>query len=683
MANRYWRGRSGTWDASSTANWSATSGGAGGASAPTTADDVFFDANSNGATTFRVTIAAGAAAKSINCTGFTRAISGTGAITVAGSVTLVTGMTYTHTGIMTFTGTGTLTTAGNTFSEVVVDGVGITLTLGDALNTSNRNITVTNGSFNTSNYNVTAGAIFSANSNVRTISFGSSTITLSGTTALDFVTATNLTLNAGTSLINATAATTTIRCGGLTLYNFSFTGTAIGTRSIVGATTFNNLTLNSSAPGLTQLTLSADQTITSAFTCTGSTPIARGFILSNSAGTTRTITAASISVNDCDFRDITIAGAAAGSSPTRAGNCGGNSGVVFPAAKTVYRVGTDNTWAGSASWALTSGGTGSDNNFPLPQDTAVIDNNTALTNPFTISSYNISSINASNRTKSLQLEQTSATTYYGSYTLGSGISLSTTTTAQTFSGRGTMVFTSAGKTIAFPITIDAIGGTFKLGDSCTMTDRALILTRGTFDADIYNLTAFSFASSNSNTRAINMGSGIWSMSGSSTVWNIATTTGLTFNKGTSNILLSGSTAGTRTFAGGGLSYNKLTIGGNPTATAITQITGTNTFTEMASVSTGPVAVRFTATGFTVDTWSISGTATDMIAIQSSVSGAQRNFNLTNVTSGINYLSVKDIAVNQTNRFYVGPNSTDGGNNLNVYFTNPPTVSSTGKFFQLF
>jgi hypothetical protein len=43
MANRYWVGGAGTWDSSSTTNWSTTSGGANGASAPTSADDVFFD----------------------------------------------------------------------------------------------------------------------------------------------------------------------------------------------------------------------------------------------------------------------------------------------------------------------------------------------------------------------------------------------------------------------------------------------------------------------------------------------------------------------------------------------------------------------------------------------------------------------------------------------------------------
>ena len=46
MANRYWvNGGTGNW--SSTTNWSATSGGASGASVPTTTDDVFFDGAGN------------------------------------------------------------------------------------------------------------------------------------------------------------------------------------------------------------------------------------------------------------------------------------------------------------------------------------------------------------------------------------------------------------------------------------------------------------------------------------------------------------------------------------------------------------------------------------------------------------------------------------------------------------
>ena len=64
MANRYWVGGSGTWS-SATTNWSETSGGASGATAPGSSDDVFFDANS-GSGSYTVTFANSVSAQSIN-----------------------------------------------------------------------------------------------------------------------------------------------------------------------------------------------------------------------------------------------------------------------------------------------------------------------------------------------------------------------------------------------------------------------------------------------------------------------------------------------------------------------------------------------------------------------------------------------------------------------------------------
>ena len=62
MATRYWVGGAGTWDATTTTNWSASSGGAGGASAPTSADNVIFNTLSN-ATAYAVTIGNNAVAR--------------------------------------------------------------------------------------------------------------------------------------------------------------------------------------------------------------------------------------------------------------------------------------------------------------------------------------------------------------------------------------------------------------------------------------------------------------------------------------------------------------------------------------------------------------------------------------------------------------------------------------------
>lgn len=68
MANRYWVGGTATWDAVNTANWSASSGGASGASVPGAADVAFFDANSGAAV---VTLGYSPTMLRMVCTGFT------------------------------------------------------------------------------------------------------------------------------------------------------------------------------------------------------------------------------------------------------------------------------------------------------------------------------------------------------------------------------------------------------------------------------------------------------------------------------------------------------------------------------------------------------------------------------------------------------------------------------------
>jgi hypothetical protein len=244
MADRYWVGGTANWDGTAGTKWSATSGGPGGASVPTTADAVFFNALSTGT----CTISAGnTGAASINFTGFTGTIAGFAAITVAGSVTASAGMTWSYNnGLMTFTGTGTLTTAGKNFCSIAINGVGITLTLGDAFtNLSPGNIMVTSGTFNTAGFSVATSQLFSSGSTARTINLSSSTLTISGATPIDFSTSTNLTFNANTSQVNLTGQSLTFQGGGLTWNNVSLTNTNhTGTdSSINGTNTFANLTV--------------------------------------------------------------------------------------------------------------------------------------------------------------------------------------------------------------------------------------------------------------------------------------------------------------------------------------------------------------------------------------------------------------------------------------------------------
>ena len=255
MADRYWVLGTGTWSSTNTANWSTSSGGAGGASVPTAADNVFFDANSNVlATAFTVTMANSPRI----CNDFlasgldgTMTLAGTSiGLTVSGSLTFqATNFTRTYTGTTTFSATTTsktVTTNGVAFGGAVVfNGVGGGWTLGSALTTSST-LTVTNGTFDTSssgNYSVSADSLSSNNSNLRTINLNASSITLSTNgTVWNASTTTNLTVT-GTGTISLTSIFAKTFAGG----SFSYSGITInqgggGTLTITGSNTFNDIT---------------------------------------------------------------------------------------------------------------------------------------------------------------------------------------------------------------------------------------------------------------------------------------------------------------------------------------------------------------------------------------------------------------------------------------------------------
>jgi hypothetical protein len=600
----------------------------------------------------------------------------TGVTTVYGNWTNGSGVTIISSNILTFSGEGTktITSAGIAFAGgITVDIYGGSVELADALSVSSQNLTVTNGTFDTKNYSVTAGSLSSSNSNVRTIKLGSSTVTLSGATAVDFTTPTNLTFNAGTSTINLTLQSAVFQGGGQTFNNVSFTATAItGVRTIQEANTFNNLSLTASGTGTSQLSINANQTITGTLTCSGTLATQRGLVFSATIGTNRTITANAIVANDCDFRDITLAGSAAGASPTRAGDCGGNSGITFPAPKTVYwnLAGTQN-WQ-STGWATTPTGTPAVNNFPLAQDTATFTDSGSAGTISLSTVFSTGTIDASGRTAAMTLSHNVSRDIYGSYTLGSGVTVSGTSTA-TFSGRGTQTFTSAGKTITFSIAIDSFSGTFQLGDALTIdSTRALTLTSGTFDAVTYNVTTGNFWTNVSTTRTLIMGSGLWTISGTGTIWDFSITTNLTFYKGSANILFSDTSTSARTFAGGGLSYNKLTIGGATGISTLT-ITGNNQFTELASTKTVAHTIALGTSTQTFGAWTVTGTAGNVVTL----TGTGTSHVLAgSCTSGIDYLAMGSIGFDTTSpaEFYAGANST-GTATAPVYRTAKPADST--------
>lgn len=304
MADRYWVGGTGTWDNSLTTNWSATSGGSGGASVPTTSDNVIFDAGSDSGANFTVTHSTSAACLSLTASAldYQMTLTGTTTLTIAGSLTLpATNFVKGGSGALLFNGatTRTITTNGVTLSgSVTITAATSTVTLGSALTlAAGRTLSFTNATlFDLAGYNVTCGTLASAGGALRSLTLGSGTITCtdgSSTVAFSLTGATNLTLSAASSTILMTGATA--KTFGGNGYTFGVLKNAgAGAMTIAGSNTFSELG-NTVQPCTVSLTSGTTQTITT-FSLQGT---AGNLVTLNAvtAGTAATLSKASGTVN--------------------------------------------------------------------------------------------------------------------------------------------------------------------------------------------------------------------------------------------------------------------------------------------------------------------------------------------------------------------------------------------------
>lgn len=656
MAARFWVGGTGTWDASTTTNWSATTGGAGGASAPTSADTATFDANSGVAGGgYAVTINTGAACSDWSvvrpgaATNIT--INGTQAMTVAGSVSWGTaGITRAYIGTITFTATTSQTVnfGGVALSNALTfNGVGGTWTLGAALTTTASNIQLTAGTLDTAGFAVSCSSLNSSvTTNARTLTLGASVITLTGSVGMPAAADANLTINAGTSKITLTGGAPTVTLGGKTFYDLELTATSFNgsTFASTAAATLNSLRINSKTSlGVAAITFSSSLTINGNLTLAGGSGASRVMILSDVIGTARTLTVGgTVSLSDVDFRDITAAGAATRPwTGTRLGDGGGNSQITFAAAKTVYwNLAAGGNWE-SVNWATSSGGATSAANFPLPQDTAIVGDtglNTGATITLSSGGAYLPTLDSSTRTLAWTFGISLNIDIYGSVSLSSAFS-SPASFPWVFSGRGTQVLTSAGLTLNWPITVNAPSGTVQLSGALTLgSTRAITLTNGTLDLNGYNLTAGLFSSTNSNVRAFAFGSGTMTLTFTSgTVFTTAVATNLTVTPGTGKISMTA--AAGKNFAGGGKNWPVLENAG----AGVITVTGANTFADMQATTGSAGFILPASITTTVNAFSLSGTAGNVITLRSSSAGTRATLSKPSGTVTVSYLDIKDSA----------------------------------------
>jgi hypothetical protein len=435
MATRYWVGGAGTWDTTSTANWSTTTGGASGASAPTSADIATFDANSGSGYTVtlseNISLSSFTANQAVNLTlnfvNYKMSIAGAGGIVFRSSVieylgTPVVELTYSGSvGTRTINpGAATVVTNPPTFNIIAgTDIVGLTYTSGLKYNTVN--FTGFSGTWilgASSNLNILGDLILSSGMSVGS---GAGLLIFSKPSGVQKITTAGKAIDCPIT-VGAVGTTNTVQLQD----NLTMGSTRIYTLT-AGTLDLNNLVLST---GLFASNNSNIRTI----------DFKSGKLLLTAGNTGSTV------LNMNNMTGFTYAGTSnielnySGATGTRVINMGVTAGVESNSLNISVSAGTDIV-------TIVNGSTFKNLNF------------TGFAGSLSINSRVI----------------------YGNLTISSGMTVTAGTSATTFaSTSGTQQITTNNVTLDFPLTFNGIGGTFAFQDALTQgSTRAFTVTNGT------------------------------------------------------------------------------------------------------------------------------------------------------------------------------------------------------------
>lgn len=217
-------------------------------------------------------------------------------------------------------------------------------------------------------------------------------------------------------------------------------------------------------------------------------------------------------------------------------------------------------------------------------------------------------------------------------------------------------------------------GTCTLVQDLNIPSNTLTITKGTFDAGGYAVTARSISSSGTQTRQIKFGGGLWTLTGYGTVWDCSTPTNLTLDiSGGPTIKLTNNSANAKTFAGGSLIYDNFwdaTLGAGKVT-----ITGSNTFNNVKWNAGRTLQVAAGSTQ-TINSLSPMGTSGSH-AVLTADSAAYFSINK---SSGLVLISYIDISYCHGigGATFIALNATDNGNNSGWTFN-----AASGPTFMMF
>ena len=438
MAARFWvTGGTGNWN--STTNWSATTGGASGASVPSTSDTAAFDASSGSGT---ATLDISPDIQTLTCTGFTGTLAfGTNTITLNS-----TGIVFTGATTMTVTGTPLIILTTSTPTALAR-----TITPGVVTEANSISFRITSG---TGSLALTAGAYrdIDFTDGTNPTGFGGIVTNTAITIYGNFKTSTSgmtRTAGTGTYTFAATSGTKTITTPAAVVFDNPFTFNGVGgTWQLQDALTSGatrNLTLTSGTLDLNNYTATAGQ-----LSSTGSVTRVLAFgasgkivVMGNNTNVAVTTTATGLTITGSKRVELSYSGSV------------GTRVILGP--------GSGSTIEGTnlLDYFVTAG---SDTvTFNSARSFGTIDFSNSGTSTFT-GSFTNQAINV-----------------YGNLTLKTGMTVGSGTNAIEFlSTTGTKTITTANQTLDCPIAFTGIGGAWAMQDALTLgSTRALTMTNGT------------------------------------------------------------------------------------------------------------------------------------------------------------------------------------------------------------
>jgi hypothetical protein len=612
MADRYWVGGTNTWNSTPGTKWATTSGGAGGALAPTSADDVFIDASS-GLVTVSL-IAGSVACRSLNCTAFigTLSMGASSSLSIGDSIAgssnnaliFSTEMIYTYTAVANtsihFVSTSAtiqiITTNGKSITSTFFDTAG-NWKISDNFTTAGA-VTLNAGTFDTNNQICIWGSFVSSNAIVRILTLGSSAVSLTGGgTVWNTTNTTNLTITANTSVITTSVVSVVFTSGILNMNGSSLVFNGPGIVNMNCTLTLANLTRTGTALKTDGMICAGNNIVTGTLTLNGNSVTNRLLIASGAGlGVQRTLTAAIIIASNTDFQDIVGAGAANWNLSSIVGGSGdalGNSGIIFTTSTAqTWLADVAGSWSDSTKWT---------SRVPLPQDDVVFPTLTAriITCDMPRIGRNVTwGAGTGTWLCSINFNM------YGNLILQSGIILSGTI-AIAFLGRGLQTLTMGGAVfVNQSINFGGFGGVYTLQDNF-VTQNTISTTLNslvTFNANGFNITALQVIINNLTT--VNMGSGTWTLTATTaiSVWSLGAS--CTVNGSSATIILSTASSLTRSFSGQSKSYGTLTYTVLNSPGTLT-ITGTNSF-DTLNIGSGRVVTFPSSVVTNINNWNVAG-----------------------------------------------------------------------------